>query len=181
MTLRLLTTQCLPTLTLARSPLMMQSFMTIVCGERHSLSRAREGQQLTAMFCCSSSPFHWVQCSGFHTAQTVCSLCCQKPAKNAFSIFTLTEQMTHTDEYEYDEYLDVWRKMLSVILRGRAKRTMTISNISCLTHTLPFQYILLCCTEFQIIPYRCICEAINVNDLFEEDVTSRTLSWSCWV
>lgn len=39
MTLRLFTTQCRPTRTLARSPRMMQSFITIVCRrkERHEL------------------------------------------------------------------------------------------------------------------------------------------------
>lgn len=45
MTLRLFTTQCRPTRTLARSPRMMQSFITMVCGGRgHRAGREGAGQ-----------------------------------------------------------------------------------------------------------------------------------------
>lgn len=151
-TLRLLTTQCLPTLTLAKSPLMMQSFITIVWEEKDTsfllksdapmsmwLPNHTHSQSLCAqMFSSVSSLFHWVQCSGFHIAQTVCSLCCPKPAKkrkkmnnhdiHAFSILTFTEQNTTTNSSNTSNIANnvyVQRKILSVLYRAGAKLTIT--------------------------------------------------------
>lgn len=48
-TLRLFTTQCLPTLTLARSPLMMQSFMTIVWRRDQTQQHTQESSYITSL------------------------------------------------------------------------------------------------------------------------------------
>lgn len=90
MTLRLFTTQCLPTLTLARSPLIMQSFMTMVWNTKHtrlnyitalyknitalSDSFTAEGEAGVFSLLC-----HWGRCFDSRREPTVCSLCCQKP------------------------------------------------------------------------------------------------------
>lgn len=91
MTLRLFTTQCLPTLTLARSPRMMQSFMTIVCeSQKETLFKTPPSVigNVSAVISMSVE-IHWFlsnsllchsgRCFDSHRELTVCSLCCQTP------------------------------------------------------------------------------------------------------
>lgn len=134
MTLRLFTTQCRPTRTLARSPRMMQSFMTMVWRpESNSLKSGSEPPRSRSFFLFVCLLCHSERCFDSRTELTVCSPCCPKPEVKSRNI----------------KMADGSGGRLLITTASPTANWLTIH----LSEILPFQCTPICCTVFPIAPW----------------------------